>query len=152
MQPRDIRWVYEPEHRLRNADWFWVLGIIATAGAVVAILLSNFLFALVIVLSAFLVGVMAMRPPITVHYAVSARGVHLNERFYPFQSLDSYFFDDAESVPKLRLKSKHSFAPLLSIPVPNEYMHDVERFVAARLPEEEIEEPFAYRVLEFFGF
>ena len=42
----------EYDHNPKSADWYWVLGIIAVAGAVASILFSNYLLAALIVIAA----------------------------------------------------------------------------------------------------
>jgi len=42
--------------------------------------------------------------------------------------------------------------PLLVIPLPAEYIDDIESILESRLPEDELEEPFLMKVFELFGF
>ena len=42
--------------------------------------------------------------------------------------------------------------PLLILPLPLDLQDEIEDIIAERLPEQHLEEPFAYKVLEFFGF
>ncbi len=78
----------EYEHRERNPDWFWAVGIITIALSVTAIILHNVLFAFVIVLSGFVLSLYAARPPREIDIVIDDRGVRVEKIFYPFHSLE----------------------------------------------------------------
>ena len=95
----------------------------------------------------------SVRKPQLVKFAVSTRGVRVGDSIYPYSTLESYFIDeDNYRYPQLFLQSKKLYAPLIIIPIPTEYIHDIEDILLDRLVEEEMTEPIAHQVLEFFGF
>jgi hypothetical protein len=144
-----------PEHRHidNSSDWFWVLGIIAICGAVAAFLFGNFLFALVILLGAGVVSLRAIKPPKVVSFMVGNRGVRLGDKLLPYSNLESYRVDEDDPFgPTLLLKTKQIHMPLLTMPLPEEYVDEIEDLLRDRLPEEDLEEPLAHKLLELLGF
>jgi len=153
----EVRSVYweAPEHNHieKTHDWYWILGILAIAGSVASIIFGNVLFSIVIILGAMTMFITGNRHPRTIPFEVSLRGIRIENDLYPYSTLESFYLDE-ENIPgpQLIVKSKKMFAPLLIIPVPEEYIIDIENIIASRLIEEYIEEPLSHKLLEFFGF
>ncbi len=151
---RAISWE-APEHRHveKTSDWFWVVGIIAISASVVSIILSNVLFSIVILLGATTMILFGHRKPQMVSFEVSVRGIRINETLYPYDSLHAYSVDEeAPEGPQLILKSKHTFMPLIIIPLPDDYIDDIEAIISKRVAEVHMHEPLSHRLLELFGF
>lgn len=143
----------EHYHVEKTSDWYWVLGIVALAGSVTSIILGNVLLGILIPLAAFVMMLISHKQPRIIPFEVSTRGVRVYNTLYPYATLESYYLDEENHIdPQLILKSKKLFAPLILIPIPDEYITEIERLVSTRLPEEHLEEPIAHRLLEFFGF
>ena len=143
----------EHAHFEKGADWYWILGIVTISVAVGAFFFGNFLFAILICVAGSAMGIMAAREPAIIPFAVSARGVRIGEQVYPYSSLDGYRVDDEDPIgPRLFLRSKQLHATLLVMPLPEEYVEEIEDLVSVRLPEADLEEPLLHKVLEFFGF
>lgn len=151
---RSVSWE-APEHRHieKTTDWFWVVGIIAISASVVSIILDDILFSIVILLGATTMILFGHRKPKTLPFEISIRGVRINETLYNYDSLEQYAIDEeAPEGPQLILRSKHFFMPLIIIPLPEEYIDDIEAILGERLPEVHMHEPLSHRLLEFFGF
>ncbi len=143
----------EHNHIEKTNDWYWILGIIAIAGSVAMIIFNNVLFAIVIILGALTMIITGQRKPRVIEFEVSNRGIRIENDLYPFSTLESFYLDE-ENIPgpQLIVKSKKLFVPLLILPIPEEYMLEIEDIIAPRLHEEHLEEPFSHRLLEYFGF
>jgi hypothetical protein len=154
MEPKGIIWeAYEHHHTDRSSDWFWILGILTVAGTIASLLLGNTLLAIVIAIGGTLSGIGALREPHIIAYAVTARGIRINERLYPFTTLECFCIDeDHPQGTQLLVQSEKLFMPLLVIPVPEEFEEEIEEIIAARIPERHLEEPLAYKILEYFKF
>ena len=151
---RAVSWE-APEHRHfdKRSDWFWALGIIALCGALAAFFFGNFLFAILILLGGGVVALQAAKPPRVVPFMVGTRGVRAGERLFTYGTLVSYRIDDEDPQgSQLLLKSTRMYMPLIVMPIPEEYIHDIEDLLSQRLPEEDLEEPLAHKLLELFGF
>lgn len=143
----------EHTHYEKSHDWFWTLGILAVAGSVTSIILNNVLFGMVILLGAMTVFITGNRKPRVIPFEVSKRGVRIENDLYPFPTLESYSIDGENlDGPQLILKSKKLFMMLLVIPLPEDYIDDVERILAPRLMEEHLVEPFSHKLLEYIGY
>jgi hypothetical protein len=154
MEPRGITWeALEHYHYDRGSEWFWILGIFTVSGTIAALLLGNVLFAIVIAIGGALSGIGALREPHIISYAITPRGIRINERLYPYTTLECYCIDEEHTMgPQLFVKSEKFFMPLLIIPLPEDAQEEIENMIAERIPEVHIEEPFGYKVLEFFKF
>lgn len=153
-QLRAIEWeAPEHHHGPKSSDWFWVLGIMVISGAIASVLFNNILLALVILIGGAVMGILATRPPKTVTFAVTQRGIRIDSNFYPYTTLETYFIDEHPMIgDQLLIRSQKMFMPLLILPLPEDDVDEIEAIIAERIPEEHIEEPFANKLLEFFGF
>ncbi len=144
---------YEYHHREKSNDWFWALGIIAVGGIVAAIFLHNLLFALLILVASVAIGLFAAREPDLVTFAITRRGIRIDDDLYPYQNLDGFWIEDISEahVPKLLLKSKKVLMPMIVIPIEEVEPEDVYAALLYFLPEEELHEPFAHKIMEFVG-
>ncbi len=151
---RAISWE-APEHRHieKTSDWYWAVSIVMITASVVSILMGNFLFGVVILLGGSTMILFGHRHPKMMSFEVSARGIRSGSDLYLFPSLESFTIDEENPTgPQLILKSKHYFMPLLIIPLPEEYIDEIDSLLSSKLPEEHLEEPLSHRLLEFFGF
>lgn len=151
---RAITWEAPEHHHVeKGSDWFWVVGIIAVAGATAAFFFGNFLFAILILVAAVSLSLVALRQPKVIPFSVSTRGIRVDENIYPYAALESFYIDTVNyAEPQLLVKSKKLYMPLIVMPIPEEYMDEIDDILSERLPEEELEEPLVNVLLEFFGF
>ena len=151
---RAIEWeALEHHHDEKNSDWFWVLGILTISGAVTAVLFNNILLALVMLIGGAVMAILAMRPPKIVGYAITPRGVKIDSFLYPYTTLENYYIEESHiGGHQLLIRSQKMFMPLLILPMPEEHVDEIELIISERIPEEHLEEPFANKMLEFFGF
>ena len=152
---RAVTWEAPEHHRAgeRSSDWYWILGIATIAIFVVAVLLNNILFGLLILLAASVVVLVSFREVRVLPFAVTTRGVRIDDRLYPYSTLEAFCIDeDNVSGPQLLLKSKHYFVPLLIMPLPDDASDEVEEIIETRLPTEHLEEPLAHKLFDWLGF
>ncbi len=143
----------EHMHDPKETDWYWVLGIVTLALVVAAVLLGNTLFGLLVLIGGVVVGIAASRPPKLVQYAITTRGIRIDTNIYPYSTLEAFYIDEEGlNAPQLLVRSVKMFMPLLILPIPPEYIDEIEEMVASRIPEEYMEEPLASRVLDILGF
>ncbi len=149
-----ISWEAAEHHHVeKGSDWYWALGIIAVVGATLAIIFGNVLFAVVILLAAVVMTIVSLREPSIIPFAITPRGMRIDDRLYPYATLHSFCIDEeAPRGPQLILKSSAALRPLIIIPLPEEAVEEIDDILAERLPEEHLEESLAHHLLEFLGF
>jgi hypothetical protein len=152
--PRAITWeAPEHHHQEKGGDWYLVLAIIVIAAVIAAIIFGNTLFALLLVVAGLSLAVASAKKPSIIPYAVTIRGIRIDDRLYPYSTLKGYHIDEEDvKGPQLLVLSKRRFMPLLVLPLPPEYIDDVEAIMRDRLAEQLLEEPLFMKVLENFGF
>jgi len=150
-----IEWhAHEYVHVEKAPDWYWALGLIAVAGSVASILYNNVLFAIFILIAAFVLAMFAARRPNVCKFAVTQRGVRIDEKLYPYNALDSFSIDELtpDHTPKLILKQVGRFSPIIVIPIIDVHADDVHDFLVNFLTEDEHYEPLSHRLMEWLGF
>ena len=155
MHETQLEWsALEHEHIHKSSDWFWALGIIAIAGAITSIIFSNILFAIVILIGAFVVGMHASKKPNMVHFRITNRGIIIDKVMHPYSSLESFWVEDEheDMIPKLLVKSNKLLSPHIIIPIEHISPDDVRNYLLEYLDEEEDSESLAQKIMEFFGF
>ena len=156
MEPalRSITWEAPEHHHIEKGnDWFFALAIIVLSFVIMGILFNNVLFALLLGLAGGALGVSAAKRPYIIPYAVTVRGVRIDERLYPYSTLESFHIDeDDQKGPQLLLKTHQRLSPLLVLPIPVDHIDDIDHLLKEKLEEEELVEPFLIKVLELFGF
>ena len=156
MEPtaRSVTWEAPEHHHVEKGnDWYFAVMIIVAALVIVAVLFEDPLFALVIGLAGGALAVSAAKRPSIIPYAVTVRGVKIDDRLYPFSTLESYAINEEDiKGPQLLLKSERKLMPLIVLPIPTNHIDDIESILKEKLPEEDLEEPLFIKVLELFGF
>jgi hypothetical protein len=155
MRQSQLEWnTFEHEHIHKTSDWFWALGIIAVAGAITSIIFSNILFAGVVLIGAFVLGMHAAKGPSMVHFKISHRGIIINKIMHPYTSLESFWVEDIDEniQPKLLIKSKKLLAPHIVIPIKHISPEEVRSYLLEYLEEIEDDESLAQKIMESFGF
>ncbi len=148
-----VTWeAYDHYHEEKGSDWYWIVSIITISLTIVTIILGNILLGILIAVAGSVLMLVSTKQPEVVPYAVTTRGVRIAGRLYPYTTLESYFIlEEDEAMPMLLVKSERWLMPLLTIPLPTEYLDEVEELLASRLPEEPMEEPIVHRFLELLG-
>lgn len=152
-QARAITWE-APEHyyQERGKDWYFILTILVVALGISALLFNNVLFALLIFVSGGTLALASLKKPSIIPYGISVRGIRINEDLYPYTTLSAYHIDEEDPRgPQLLILTKKRFTPLIVIPLPKEYIDDVEDIVRDRLEEKLLEEPAFFKLIERFG-
>ena len=149
-----IEWsAHEYEHKERGSDWFWAVGIITIAVAITAVILSNIIFAILVLTAAFALILFINRPPEIIHASVDEQGVTRGNIRYPYEMLDSFWLDEDHPFPKMILKSKKLFMPLIIVPLGAEADAEKVNDALSRFLKEEFHPlPFVEKVLEYLGF
>ncbi|HYC83260.1 MAG TPA: hypothetical protein VEB60_01790 [Candidatus Paceibacterota bacterium] len=148
-----IEWeAYEYDHFERSSDWFWAIGVIAFFGIIIALLFKNFLFAIIIFLSAYLIVTIARREPELVEFSIDDRGIRAKHELYPYQHILSFWVHEEPLRNKLMIKSDRFFLPYIIIPLGEANPGRIRDHLAKILPEVKHEESLIDLVSEHLGF
>lgn len=156
MEPavRGVSWEAPQHHHVEKGnDWFFALAIIDIALIIVAILIDNVLFALLIGIAGGVLAMSAAKRPAIVPYAVTVRGVKVEDELFPYANLVAFHIDEEDlRGPQLLVRTNRRTIPLLVLPIPPDHIDDIEAILKEKLSEELIQEPLGLKILELFGF
>lgn len=154
--PHLFNWnVHEHEHIERDSNWFWALGIAAICFAATAILLNNFLFAMIIIAAAVSMALYVRVPPPLTAFEVSERGIKIEDKLHHWNTILSFWVEDDEKKggPLLLVDTTAIMSPNLVIPLTDDVDHAaLRRFLATHCKETPMYEPLSHKILETFGF
>lgn len=150
---KEFSWhTHEYVHREKTQDWFWVLGIVAAGAAITSIIFGNILFAIVIVIGAFVLALFAARQPNVISVEINAKGVRVEDTLYPFKSLKSFWIDeDHHDGARLILVSQKMIMPYITVPVAHDDIEALRDFLESNLKSEPFEENPFQIVLDRLG-
>ncbi len=140
-------------HTEKTQDWYWTVGIIATALAVTSVIFGNVLFAIVIAVGTFTLTLFSARKPHTMHVEITEKAVHVDNMTYSFKSLESFGIDDEHlHGPKLHLKPKKHFSLHITLPVHPDDADDIRAHLLGHLKEEAFEQSPFHKIFDRLGF
>ncbi len=156
MEPglKAVTWDAPEHHHIeKGSDWYLALAIIVVSVVVAAVLFGNILFALLLLVAGATMAIAASKHPRIIPFAVTIRGLRIGDEIFPYTTLKAYHIDEEDPRgPQLLVLSKHKFMPLLVVPLPADYVDEVEDILRDRLAEKFLQEPLSMKILELFGF
>ncbi len=139
-------------HKERTADWYWALGLVALVAAGISIWLGNILFAIIIVISAFSLGMLAARGPREHSVHISDKGVSIDGTLYAYRSIKSFWIDRHPEYPRLYLMTHGIMAPHITLPLESESQGEqIHSYLKTKIEEVEQEPHFGEHILELIG-
>ena len=117
-------------HTEKKPDWYWTVGIITLALAVVAVLFDQIITGIFIVVAATTLVLLSSKPPRILACEINDRGIMVDDTLYPFLSLESFWIPHDE------------------FPDPEQ----VREILLSYIAETEHHESFLKKILEAFGF
>lgn len=143
----------EYDYAPKSREWYWVVGIIATALVIVSALLRNLLFGILTVLAGFTVALYGARKPKIMRFAITARGVEIGSKLHPYESLASFWLRyEPPHIKELDIISKKLSAPRMTLPLGDANPNEIRAILMRTLKEVETEESFAESIGRFLGF
>lgn len=135
----------------KSADWYWALGIIATAGAIASILFGNIILALLVAAAAVTIALVAARSSKMHRFALFEDGLMVDEHFYPFDLMLHFSvleYADETLPPSLSIKTKRFLSPHFLIPIIGHDPVEVYEYVLQHVPEGNHHESVVDRMVE----
>ena len=140
-------------HKERKVDWFWAVGIIGIAGAVVAFLSNNFLFSIFILFATGIVIVLRSRPSEHVRCKITEDGIYIGTKLYPFEDITEFWIEESEPHHSLLFHTGKSLTSVLSVHFDgNELMEKIYEAIPDYIPENHLVEPLSNQIMNKLGF
>lgn len=148
-----IKW-QSPEYLYteKGKDWYWVLAIIGLALIIVSVIMENYLFSILLLVSFLAIILHSHKLPALVEYEINKNGLITNGELQSFASLESYKVETEFDPPKLILKSHKLLQPLIAIYIDGADPDEISNYLAYFLPEEDLHEPVSHKIMEYLGF
>lgn len=148
-----VSWqTFEYIHKDKTADWYWIVGIVAISVALIAIILNNIIFGVLVIVAAFTLSLVASRKPDIITVEIDNMGVKAGKTRYPYTFLESFWIETRDAHPRVILKSKKIFMPYVAILTDDMDVDQIHDKLAKHLPEEEHVEPFLEKLMIHLGF
>ncbi|MDE1975572.1 MAG: hypothetical protein KGI49_03645 [Patescibacteria group bacterium] len=136
----------------KRSDWYWTVGIITLAIATVCFMFGEIITGIFVIVAALALALLASKPPAKVRYEINDRGLAAGDVLYPFLTLDSFCVPHDEFPPRLLIKSRKLFMPLMVIYIDEVDPEDIREVMLRYIAETEHHEPLLKRLLEWLGF
>ena len=145
----------EYEHSPKSADWYWAVGIIATAALIAAILFGNFLLATLSIIAAVALALHAMKQPPIHRFILTDQGLVIGNQLHPFENMRSFSvfeYLEGDKPPVLSIKTESWFSPHLLIPLAEVDADAVYAHLLDHIDEAEHEHSLTDLVAAWLGF
>lgn len=151
MQRYVVEWHKEGEVLEKSADWYWVLGIVACAGIIIAFLFDNILLATIFGLGAVVILLLVQHGPEDTRCRLTHKDITVNDTVYALRDLNAYHIDEKHGELVLRFATGQLLMPIVVVHIPEDYLDEIDAHFRAVVPREHIDEALSHRLLEIFG-
>jgi hypothetical protein len=122
----------------KSGGWFGLLAISSVILAVVVFILTrDILSTAVIGILGIIVGIFAARQPHTLTYSVDNQGLHIGEKFYPYETFKSFSVAKEQAISYISLSPLRRFMPPLTVHYSPDDEGRITQTLAEYLPYED---------------
>ncbi|MBU0613502.1 hypothetical protein KKB10_05860 [Patescibacteria group bacterium] len=116
-----LQWKFpEYEEHVRGFVWYIVTGIISISLLIYAIIVSNFLFAIIIVIVDLIILIQINRKPDLIDFKITDEGVVIGTSFTPYKNISNFWIIyNPPKVKTLYINYKATIRPDITIPLEN---------------------------------
>lgn len=139
-------------HTDKTVDWYWIVGIISVSFAIIAVILNNVIFAVLIIVGSFTLSLFASKKPEIVSVHIDNLGITFGKVHYTYSNLESFWVETRDNLPRVLIKTKRTFMPYVVIMIEDENPNEIKHILSGHLREEEHSEPLLEKILIYFGF
>ena len=142
----------EYEYDEKTADWYWALGILATAAVLACILLGDFLLAVLIIVASVAIALQSAKRSVIHRFVLSDEGLTINRELYPYRNMLSFSileYIDETLPPSLSIKTTSWLAPRLIIPLVGVDPVGIYEYLEVHVDHEHHPETLMDHVVEF---
>jgi len=131
----------EFEKQEKGKDWFIVFGIGIVVLVIISLIAKAILPAVTFILLGAVIFIFSKRPPREIKFSIRKDGVLIDNKFYEWSNLASFWIFYKPGEPKvLSLRSRKPIMPYIHLPLGSESPIGLRRVMMKYLPEEEQEE------------
>lgn len=140
-------------HHHKNAAWYLIYGLASVALiALLYLILRDVLSVIVIGLMAVTLLVFASRPPKTLRYAITDRGLEIGERKYAYESFKSFSVVNSGGIENILVDPMHRFMPPITIYFEPHDGQKVFEILSNQLPYNEYQADIVDKITEKIRF
>lgn len=99
----------------KDPSWYWAVGIIAAGVAVAAVIIGNYLLAVIAVVGGFAIMLAGSIPSIRQKYALSERGIYIGSIQIPYENVKKFRIIETE--PRVLMLETASIVGTASLPL-----------------------------------
>jgi len=133
----------------KNAGWYVGLAMIGLSLAALAVWLHQWTFLALVAVSVVAIIVYSLRPPRTLHYSLSDKGLSEGNRLYDFGQFKSFGVLRDDKRFSIVLTPRKRFSPRVSVYFPESQGEQIVDMFGARLPMEEVRLDALDRLIRF---
>jgi hypothetical protein len=144
----------EFEFKEKKKNWFWLVGFAGFVLVVIAVLMTNYLLAFLIVLGVFLMFTQANSQPLDIDVEISEKGVSIHETMHSFETIRAFWLKETKDEEvMLILLTSQTMTPIESVIVPEDIDPlELREYLLEFIPEEELRESYTDRLMKTIGF
>lgn len=148
-----VNWDAE-EYVQRQKNGGWYLGLVLVVAGLVAlsVVLKWWTFTALVVLSAVAIVIYSVRPPRTLHYSMTGKGLAEGNRLYSYDDFKSFGVLQDEKGCAIILTPRKRFSPRVTVYFPRERGEEIVDAFGARLAMEEVKLDFLDKLVKWLRF
>lgn len=147
-----LEWsAYEFDHKERSIDWYWIAGAAIIAAALLAVLVQNIMFAIIILVGGFTYLALASRDPEEVDISLSARGIKVKNQLFPYANIAAFALDTEPPRRRIVLVLARSMVRHIYVPLGDESPMDIREYLSEYLDEVPYQPSFIDWLTEYLG-
>ena len=139
-ESQPIQWQAPEYIQERRSPWwfigFWIVA--ALLMAIAAFVMKSWSFAILVPAMAAALMIYSHRPPRTLSYVLSGKGIYINEKLHPMSEFRSFGIVRDELIPSLMLIPVKRFRPGLTVHFPAESGEAIVDLLGSRIPMQEL--------------
>jgi hypothetical protein len=149
---RNIEWRgKEYDHKKRGPDFLWTIGLITLVGAIIAIYMGNYVFAIFILVSGACLIMFTIREPGDINFSIKTDGISIGKENHSWKSIKTFDIKSGDPYGKLMIHTSRHFLPIYTIPLPYELINEARESLLKFIPQSEIEESRSMQFAEKLG-
>ncbi len=135
----------------KSREWYISLVVIGIGFVIGAIMLENYIFAILSIVAVLSIFIITSNPPKEVLVSISKKGVSIGSKEYHYSKIESFWVNELEEPPRLLIKTRDPLSSLISIQIIGVDEDDVRIKMIRYVEEEEMYEPVIQRLMEHLG-